>query len=309
MNALDSRRVSEAASLRPPPPYTGERVPARAAVPPRAGIGLRVQHHAEVVARTPDVAWFEAHSENYFARGGAQRDTLARVRDNYALSLHGVGLSLGSTDPLDRAHLDEIARLVRDFQPALVSEHLSWSSVGGRFMNDLLPLPWTEEALTHLAGRVAAVQAHLGRQILVENVSSYLQFSCSQMPEWEFLAALAQESGCGILLDVNNIYVSACNHGFDPYVYLDFVPRGAVREIHLAGHSVNHVNGREILIDTHSTHVCEAVWDLYRAAITRFGAVPTLIEWDTDIPTLAVLMEEARLADRIAGDVLDVAAA
>jgi uncharacterized protein len=294
--------MSEVASLRAPPPPTGERAPAPPTLPARAGIGLRAQHHSEIIATMPEVAWFEAHSENYFARGGSQREVLSRVRGRYPLSLHGVGLSLGSTDPLDRAHLDEVARLVRDFNPALVSEHLSWSSVGGRFMNDLLPLPWTEEALRHMTSRVSAVQAHLGRQILIENVSSYLQFSCSQMREWEFLTALAQESGCGILLDVNNIYVSARNHGFDPHVYLQLVPRTAVREIHLAGHSVNRVDGHEILIDTHSTHVCGEVWDLYRAAVQRFGDVPTLIEWDTDIPTLDVLIEEARLADCITAE-------
>jgi hypothetical protein len=269
-------------------------------VPARAGIGLRAPHHAEVIGARPNVAWVEVHSENFFARGGAQREVLERVRRDYPLSLHGVGLSIGSTDPLDARHLRELERLVRDFSPALVSEHLSWGSIGGRFTNDLLPLPYTEEALRHMSRRVRAVQEALGRRILIENVSSYLQFTCSVMPEWEFLAALASESGCGLLLDVNNVYVSARNHGFDPCAYVDTVPRRAVEEIHLAGHRVNRYGEREILIDTHSTHVCADVWALYAHAIARFGRVPTLIEWDTDIPSFATLQAEARQADCIA---------
>ena len=205
--------------------------------PRGCGIGLRAQHHRELLARRPPLGWVEAHSENFFARGGVQRDVLNEVRTLYPLSLHGVGLSIGSTDPLDPQHLGALARLVRDFDPMLVSEHLAWGSVDGRFMNDLLPLPYTEEALRHTAARVRSVQDVLGRQILIENVSSYLQFTASEMPEWEFLVALAAESGCAILLDLNNLYVNAMNHGFDPYEYLDFMPPRAVREIHLAGHS------------------------------------------------------------------------
>ncbi len=265
----------------------------------RAGVGLRAVHHAEIAARGADVGWFEAHTENYFARGGPPRQYLAKVRANYPLSLHGVGLSLGSTDPIDRTHLEQTARLVHEFEPALVSEHLSWGSVGGRFTNDLLPLPFTEEALRHMIARVGEVQDFLRRAILIENVSSYLQFAQAQLTEWEFLSALARQSGCALLLDVNNIHVSAMNHGFDPYRYLDNIPRAAVREIHLAGHSVNCVAGREILIDTHATPVCAAVWALYGAALERFGTVPTLIEWDADIPALDVLVAEAHVADRM----------
>ncbi|HEU4626073.1 MAG TPA: DUF692 domain-containing protein [Steroidobacteraceae bacterium] len=265
----------------------------------RAGIGLRAIHHSEIVARSPDVGWFEAHSENYFARGGALPRVLRAVRERYPLSLHGVGLSIGSTDPLDRAHLAEIARLVRDFEPMLVSEHLCWGSVGGRFTNDLLPLPYTEEALRHMIERVRHVQDVLGRGILIENVSSYLQFASSTLTEWDFLAALARESGCGLLLDVNNVYVSAANHGFDPLTYLNGIPRHAVREIHLAGHSRRTVDGREVLIDTHDGPVCDAVWSLYAAALERFGPVPTLIEWDSNIPPLEVLVGEAHKADRM----------
>jgi uncharacterized protein (UPF0276 family) len=265
----------------------------------RAGIGLRSIHHDEVIARQPSVGWFEAHSENYFARGGSLRRVLEDVRRDYPLSLHGVGLSMGSTDPLDTAHLAEIVRLTRELDPMLVSEHLSWGSVGGRFTNDLLPLPYTEEALLHMIDRVAQVQDALGRQMLIENISSYLQFEHSQIDEWDFVAALSQRSGCGILLDVNNVYVNAKNHGFDPLLYLNRIPRDSVREIHLAGHSIHAIDGREVRIDTHDTHVCDDVWALYAAAVERFGHVPTLIEWDADIPILDVLVAEAHKADAL----------
>jgi uncharacterized protein (UPF0276 family) len=277
------------------------RSPAAAHSSLRAGIGLRAQHHADIVARKPVVGWFEAHSENYFAAGGAQRSYLTKIRADYALSLHGVGLSIGSTDPLNRIHLEQIVRLVHDFEPMLVSEHLSWSSVGGRFSNDLLPLPYTEEALRHMVTRVRDVQDALGRQILIENVSSYLQFTCSRVPEWEFLTSLAEESGCGILLDVNNVYVSARNHGFDAHAYLKALPRPAVKEIHLAGHTARRIGRQEILIDTHNRPVCDAVWELYAAAVERFSGVPALIEWDADIPALDVLVGEAHKADAMAG--------
>jgi uncharacterized protein (UPF0276 family) len=180
----------------------------------------------------------------------------------------------------------------------LVSEHLSWASAGGRFTNDLLPLPYTEEALRHMVSRVSQVQDALGRQMLLENVSSYLQFEHSQIDEWDFLADLARQSGCGLLLDVNNVYVSAMNHGFDALAFLRGIPRESVQEIHLAGHSIQSVGGRQIRIDTHSSPVCEEVWALYSAALERFGPVPTLIEWDSDIPALDVLIAEARKADR-----------
>jgi uncharacterized protein (UPF0276 family) len=258
------------------------------------GVGLRAQHCAELLVRRPALGWLEAHSENYFGRGGAQRRTLNELRALYPVSLHGVGLSIGSADPLDELHLDELARLVRDFEPMLVSEHLSWASIDGRFVNDLLPLPYTEEALRHTAARVRTVQERLGRQILIENISSYIEFNASQMTEWEFLVALTAESGCAILLDLNNIYVNAMNHGFDPYRYLNFIPQAAVREIHLAGHSVNRIGTRDVLVDTHGTPVCAAVWELYSAALERFGPVPTLIEWDMDLPPLDVLVAEAR---------------
>jgi uncharacterized protein len=265
----------------------------------RAGIGLRAVHHDELLAERPTAAWLEAHSENYFAHGGAQHRIIRQIRERYALSLHGVGLSLGSTDPIDRTHLRELSQLVRDTDPLFVSEHLSWGSAGGRFTNDLLPLPYTEEALRHMISRVRQVQDFLGRQILIENVSSYLEFSASQLPEWDFLAALCHETDCALLLDVNNVFVSAMNHGFDPCHYLRRIPRRAVQEMHLAGHSVRRIGTRDIRIDTHDAPVCEAVWALYAVAIERFGRVPTLIEWDSNIPALAVLLEEARKADGI----------
>jgi len=263
----------------------------------RAGIGLRAIHHEEVIARSPAVGWLEVHSENFFGRG--TRAMLHDVRANHPVSLHGVGLSMGSTDPLDTRHLGEIVQLAREIEPLFVSEHLSWGSVAGRFTNDLLPLPYTEEALRHMIERVRQVQDALGREMLIENVSSYLQFADSAIPEWEFLTALTQASGCKLLLDVNNVYVSAMNHGFDPHQFLNSIPRDRVREMHLAGHSVHRVGDREIRIDTHDGPVCDEVWALYSAALDRFGTVPTLIEWDSNLPPLDELISEARKADRM----------
>ncbi len=264
-------------------------------IPARAGVGLRTPHYREVLDTRPDIPWFEVHSENFFAEGGPAHDLLTAVRREYPLSLHGVGLSLGSTDPLNRWHLDKVKALIERYQPGLVSEHLSWSSVGGRYLNDLLPLPYTEEALRHISSRIQQVQDYLGRQILVENLSSYLQFSTSTIPEWEFITAVAQRSGCGILLDVNNVYVNARNHGFDAADYLRAIPVSAVGEMHLAGHT----DEGDCLIDTHSRPVAPAVWTLYEQAVHRFGRLPTLIEWDADIPPLTVLMSEAAKADTI----------
>ena len=274
--------------------HAGERdVPELAAL---AGIGLRAQHHAEILSRSPPIGWFEAHSENYFAAGGTHRAQLLRIRDRYPVSLHGVGLSLGSTDPLNREHLLALRRLVQMVEPIFVSEHLSWGSIGGTYLNDLLPLPCTEEALRHMCARVREVQDCLGRQLLIENVSSYLRYRCAEVPEWEFLSALVHESGCGLLLDVNNVFVNAMNHGFDAYTFLQGIPTGAVQEIHLAGHTLMQLDGRDIRIDTHSTHVAPEVWRLYAAALSRFGPLPTLIEWDAEIPELSVLETEAERA-------------
>ena len=271
-------------------------------IPAAAGIGLRAPHLRTVLEESPAVGWFEVHSENYFADGGPAVEQLARIRARYPLSLHGVGLSLGSTDPLSTRHLGKLRRAVRRFEPALVSEHLCFVSAGGRFANDLLPLPYTEEALRHVAARIAAVQDALGRRILIENVSSYLEFECSRIPEWDFLAAVARESGCAILLDVNNVYVAARNHGFDPLRYFDSLPPGSVCEMHLAGHDEIEVDGARLLIDTHGTPVCEDVWELYRAATARFPGVPALIERDNQIPPFATLLAEAARADAIRAD-------
>jgi uncharacterized protein len=265
------------------------------------GFALRAPHQDEFLARRPAVGWVEVHSENYFGRGGAQRATLAKIRACYPLSLHGVGLSLGSADPLDRAHVAELVRLTREFDPLTVSEHLSWGSIDGRHVNDLLPLPYTEEALRHTALRIRDLQDALGRQILIENVSSYVEFADSTCSEWEFLAALAGEAQCGILLDLNNIYVNAFNQGFDPQRYLAHMPRAAVQEIHLAGHSRQRACGREVLIDTHAEPVCGAVWQLYAAALERFGPVRTLIERDAALPALAALLAEGQRIDELLG--------
>jgi len=278
-------------------------------IPAQAGIGLRASHYLEVLETRPPVGWLEVHSENYFGAGGKPLYYLERIRAHYPLSLHGVGLSIGSTDALNSRHLDQLKTLIRCFEPALVSEHLSWSSVGGRYLNDLLPLPYTEEALGYMVRRVSQVQDYLERQILIENVSSYLQYTESTIPEWEFIAALTERSGCGLLLDVNNIYVSACNHGFDPAVYLQAIPPAVVQEIHLAGFTVNRFEQGEILIDTHNQRVYPQVWALYRQAVRRFGLIPTLVEWDTDLPALEVLVDEARRADAIIGEECHVAAA
>ncbi len=269
------------------------------ALPVATGIGLRAPHHERVARELPAIPWLEVHSENFFAAGGPQLTLLDSVRTHYPLSLHGVGLSIGSADGLDTEHLTQLAALIDRVQPAAVSEHLCWGALGGRHSNDLLPLPYTDEALAHLIARVAQVQDRLGRQILIENVSSYLRFANETIPEWEFLAELSRASGCGILLDVNNVYVNACNHDFDAGRYLDALPGDAIGEIHLAGHSVELINDTELRIDTHSKRVCAEVWALYEHTIARFGPKPTLIEWDADIPELEVLLDEARHADQI----------
>jgi uncharacterized protein (UPF0276 family) len=275
-------------------------VPARPALSLPAGIGLRAEHSVEFLECQPDVGFIEVHAENYFSRGGRPLNLLEQARRDHALSLHGVGLSIGSTDPLSPTHLQHLAELTARLQPAFVSDHLCWASHRGIHANDLLPLPLTDEALEHVVARVCEVQEALGRTILLENVSSYFEYEASAIPEGEFLAEVARRSGCGILLDLNNIYVSARNHGFDAGGYLRQIPRHAVHELHLAGHVLKRFpGGEEIRIDTHSEPVCDAVWALYEAALARFGAVPTLIEWDSDLPPLATLLAEAARADRM----------
>lgn len=250
----------------------------------------------ELLERRPPVSWLEVHSENYFAPGGRAVAELDEVRRHYPLSLHGVGLSLGSVDPLDEEHLRKLKLAVARFEPMLLSEHLCWTSVGGSHFHDLLPLPYTEEALNHVTARIAAAQERLGRRILIENVSSYLEFEYSAMPEWDFLREVAAHSGCGILLDVNNIYVSAVNHGFDARTYVDAIPARDVGEIHLAGHTRRELEQGVILIDSHDQPVADAVWDLYGYALARLGPKPTLIEWDSSLPALEHLLAEAAKA-------------
>jgi uncharacterized protein len=276
-------------------PEAGRTGRSAAAIPVRSGICLRAPHCREIIDSRPAVGWVEVHSENYFGEGGQPHDWLERIRADYPLSLHGVGLGLGSADPLDLEHVHRLARLIERYEPDLVSEHLCWSAAGGRHLNDLLPLPYTEEALDHVCMRIDVLQRALGRRVLIENVSSYLEFRHSTIPEWEFLSEVACRSGCAILLDVNNVYVNAVNHGFDARVYLAAMPADAVQEIHLAGFD----DSGACLIDTHGTPVAHEVWSLYRETITRLGPRPTLIEWDTDIPPLAVLVAEAEKAENV----------
>jgi uncharacterized protein len=265
-------------------------------LPARAGIGLRSPHLAEVLATRPALPWLEVHPENYLGGGPAVR-ALHTLRQDYPVAFHAVGLSIGTASGVDRRHLERIAALVERFEPVLVSEHLAWSQHGGVYLNHLLPLPYTEESLAAVCRNVDAVQTTLGRPVLIENPSAYLRFTASAIPEDEFLGELARRTGCGLLCDVNNVHVTARNLGLDPIAYLDALPADAVGEIHLAGHSVNQVEGRTLLIDDHGSPVTGAVWTLYDHALRRFGAVPTLVEWDSEIPALEVLMGEARRAD------------
>jgi uncharacterized protein (UPF0276 family) len=270
-------------------------MPASCRLPDAAGLGLRAPHVRHVLDARPPVPWLEVHSENYFADGGPALAALDRARADYPLSLHGVGLSLGSTDPLDRDHVAKLKRLIARVEPALVSEHLCWGSVGGRHFNDLLPLPYSDDALDHVCARVARVQDLLCREIAVENVSSYIALPGATMAEAEFVAQVARRTGCKLLLDVNNVYVNAVNHGFDADAYIAALPPVAVAEYHLAGFDASGV----CLIDTHGAPVAADVWSLFERTVARIGVRPTLIEWDTDIPAFAVLEGEARTAQRI----------
>ncbi len=268
-----------------------------APIPAQAGIGLRSHHFREILDAPPPVAWMETHPENYFGEGGAPLRILERIRAQYPLSFHGVGLSLGSTDPMDHAHLHKLKALIDRFEPAFVSEHLSWCSVGGRFFNDLLPLPYTEESLDHVCARIDEVQSLLKRPLLIENITRYLTWRDSTIPEGEFMAEVARRTGCGILLDINNVYVNAVNFHQDPLDVLKGIPAEAVWEIHLAGFD----RFGTWLIDTHGQVVYPEVWSLYEWAIHHFGPRPTLIEWDTNLPPLSVLVKQAAQADAILG--------
>lgn len=272
-----------------------------APVPAQAGIGLRAAHHRDVLETRPAVGWFEAHAENYMG-GGPAPAVLDRLRRDWPVALHGVGLSLGSAEGLDQTHLGRLAALAERIEPLFVSEHLAWSRIDGTYLNDLLPLPYTAETLDLVCGNVQRMQDRLKRAVLIENASTYLEFATPRIPEGEFLAALARRTGCRVLLDINNLQVNAGNHGVDPLSVMNALPEGAVGELHLAGH---HVAGHEdvtILIDDHGSPVSEGVWALYREAIARFPAAATLIEWDTNLPDLSVLVAEASTADRIRAD-------
>jgi hypothetical protein len=275
--------------------------PGEGPLPAAAGIGLRTAHYEAFLAGRPDVAFLEVHTENYFHDGGREPHLLDRLCEDYALSLHGVGLGLGSVGPLDRHHLKRVATAVRRFAPAAVSEHACWGHVDDEHFNDLLPLPFTAEAVRHLAARVCELQDALGRRVLIENVSQYLRFRHSTLTEGEFLAALVAESGCGLLLDVNNLYVNSVNVGFDPLATIEALPIGSIGEIHVAGHLRKEVDGHMLLIDDHGSRVPGPVWALYARALEKFGPVPTLIEWDTNVPALDVLLAEAATADAMLG--------
>jgi len=260
------------------------------------GLGLRPVHYPEILRERPRVDWFEIITENYLVPGGAPLHHLERIRADFPIAMHGVSLSIGGTAPLNTDYLHQVKQLAARFQPAWISDHLCWTGIDGRNLHDLMPLPYTEEAVRHVAGRVRQVQDFLGAQILLENVSSYVSYATSEMPEWEFLARIAEQSDCLILLDVNNIYVSSVNHEFDPHAYLRGVPIERVRQFHLAGHQ-NH--GTHI-IDTHDAAVAEAVWALFRSAVERFGPVATMIERDDHIPPLSELVTELGMAREVA---------
>lgn len=262
------------------------------------GIGLRHPYYREVTENPPAVGWLEVHPENYFG-GGAHRHFLAKARENYQISLHAVGLSLGSTERVSEDHLHRFKELIDIYQPFAVSDHASWSASGNAHLNDLLPLPYTQETLDTLCRNISQTQDYFGRTILVENPSTYVAFADNEMTEYEFMNRAAQKTGCGLLLDINNIFVQSHNHGFDPFEYIDGIDSQKVGEIHLAGHIEKEAGNGIILVDTHSRPVKKDVWDLYEHAVRRLGPVPTLIEWDQDFPPLSKLVEEAAKARAI----------
>jgi uncharacterized protein (UPF0276 family) len=269
------------------------------------GLGLRKEHYESVLSEKPAVDWLEVITENYLVAGGKPLHYLDRIRASYPMVMHGVSLSIGGTDPLDEGYLRELKALAARIEPEWISDHLCWTGLRGINTHDLLPLPYTEEALRHVAERVSRVQDFLGRRILLENVSSYVSYVQSQMTEWEFLAAIAERADCLILLDINNVYVSAYNHGFDPHRYLEGIPPDRVQQFHLAGHR----NLGDYIIDTHDEAVIDPVWALYEAALRRFGPVSTMIERDDRIPPLAELLTELARARHIAQGICAEAAA
>lgn len=269
-------------------------------IPARAGVGLKAEHYDAILETRPDVGWFEIHAENYMGAGGPPHRYLEKIRENYPLSLHGVGLSIGAERPLDKDHLARLKSVNDRYEPGLFSEHLAWSSHGEFFFNDLLPVPYNEESLTRCCEHINQVQDALGRQMLLENPSTYVTFSDSSLGEIEFLTRLSEKTGCGLLLDVNNVFVSATNHGYAPEDYLAAFPLERVGEIHLGGHAEDEDDlGEALLIDAHDRAVADQVWQLYGQVIERAGYLPTLIEWDNDLPSWPKLFAEAQSADRL----------
>lgn len=271
-----------------------------AAIPAQAGVGLKAEYYRQALENAEPVAWFEVHPENYMGAGGPPHRYLTAIREKFPLSLHGVGLSIGAPRGLDMEHLNALKDLVNRYEPGLFSEHLAWSTHDMGFFNDLLPVPYTQEVLDLVVAHVDQVQTHVGRQMLLENPSTYVQFETSTMSEIEFISEIARRTGCGLLLDVNNVYISATNHNYSAVEYLDAFPIQHVGEIHLAGHMTEADDiGAPLLIDTHDRTVADPVWALYEHVIAKAGAIPTLIEWDADLPTWDVLADEAAQANVI----------
>lgn len=269
-------------------------------LPARGGLGLKPEHFRTIFDTTPDLGFFEIHAENYMVDGGPFHHYLSQIRSRYPLSIHGVGLSIGSESRLDEAHLDRLATLLQRYEPQSFSEHLAWSSHGDVFLNDLLPVPYCAETLMRVCDHIDRVQEELKRRLLLENPATYVEFAASTMSEGEFISAVVRRTGCGLLLDVNNVYVSCVNHGRDPCAAIDALPLAATGEIHLAGFARDtDAAGNELLIDSHGAPVAEAVWALYRHALRRVGQVATLIERDNDIPAFSVLLAEARKAENM----------
>jgi hypothetical protein len=272
----------------------------RPAIPPRAGVGLKADHYRTILETNPDIGFFEVHAENYMGAGGPPHRYLEAIRDRYPLSLHGVGLSIGADRPLDRTHLHRLKKLIARYEPALFSEHLAWSSHGSAFLDDLLPIPYTVESLARVCAHINETQETLGRRVLLENPATYLAFAESPYSETEFVAEIVRRTGCALLLDVNNVYVASTNHQWNPVRYIEEFPLAQVREIHLAGHACEtDEKGRPLLIDSHDRPVADIVWDLFEHAIEMIGPVPTLIEWDANIPEWSVLQAEAERAEAV----------
>jgi uncharacterized protein (UPF0276 family) len=266
-------------------------------LPARGGVGLKPQHFQQVLDGCPDIGFFEVHAENFMVDGGPFHHYLGRIRELYPLSLHGVGLSIGAEGPLDEAHLDRLEALIARYEPASFSEHLAWSTHDGAFLNDLLPVPYDEVTLARVCEHIDRVQTRLARRMLLENPSTYVEYSTSTMSESQFLREVVRRTGCGLLLDVNNAHVSCVNHGRDALAFIDDLPLHAVAEIHLAGFATDRdAAGASLLIDNHGSPVDEAVWGLYARVMDRIGSMPTLIEWDNDVPALEILLEQAQYA-------------